>query len=143
MPRPGLPAGARCLAGGFYVELKKQDIILICGLLAGSLLFGSALALGRTDGDTVVVRVSGEQVAEFSQNRNTVYCIEGAGGGVNALVIQDREVWLEDASCPDQLCVHQGHIRHVGESIICLPNEVVVAIEGKAEGSAAPDVVAS
>ena len=125
------------------MKLKKQDTILICGLLGGSLLLGSALALGRTDGDTVIVRISGETIAEFSQSRNTEYRIEGANGGMNALVIQDGEVWLEDASCPDQLCVHQGHIRHAGESIICLPNEVVVAIEGKTEGSAAPDIVAS
>ncbi len=125
------------------MKLKKQDTFFICGLLAGSLLFGSALALGRTDGETVVVRVSGEMVAEFSQNRDTVYRIEGVNGEINVLTIQDGEVWLEDANCPDQLCVHQGHIRHAGESIICLPHEVVIAIEGNTEVRSTLDIVAS
>ena len=34
------------------------------------------------------------------------------------------------ADCPDKLCVHQKAVSRDGESIICLPNKVVVSIEG-------------
>ena len=34
-----------------------------------------------------------------------------------------------EADCPDQLCVHQKKISMNHESIICLPNRVVVEIE--------------
>ena len=125
------------------MKLKKPDLLLLSALAAGGLLLGSALALGRSEGAVVVVRVSGDTVAEFSQNRDAVYRIEGANGAENTLVIEDGQVWLEDASCPDRLCVRQGCIRHAGESILCLPNEVAVQIEGEADGSAGLDVVAS
>ena len=41
---------------------------------------------------------------------------------------------MEWADCPDQLCVHQKAISRTGESIICLPNQVVVSVQGSKEG---------
>ena len=40
---------------------------------------------------------------------------------------------MEEADCPDLLCVHQKAISKEGESIICLPNKVVVTIRGGEE----------
>ena len=50
--------------------------------------------------------------------------------GTNTLVIEDRAAWMEDALCPDHICVDMGKIRYSGQSIVCLPNRVVVSIEG-------------
>ena len=38
---------------------------------------------------------------------------------------------MEEADCPDRLCVRQGAVSRVGESIICLPHELVVTVEGE------------
>ncbi|MCD8355777.1 MAG: NusG domain II-containing protein [Clostridia bacterium] len=124
------------------MKLKKQDIFLLAGLLAVFLILGAVLLLTRKSGATVVVRVAGEETATFALEENTVYTIEGVSGGTNKLVIEDGAVWLEDASCPDQLCVHQGKIQYVGESIICLPNKVSVTIEGEPEENGV-DVIAT
>ena len=35
-----------------------------------------------------------------------------------------------DADCPDQLCVKQKKISLKNETIVCLPNKVVIEIEG-------------
>ena len=43
--------------------------------------------------------------------------------------IKDGEADMISADCPDKLCVHQKAISKDGESIICLPNQVVVEIE--------------
>ena len=40
---------------------------------------------------------------------------------------------MEDASCPDQLCVHQNAIDKTGQTIVCLPNKVVVTVENGEE----------
>ena len=40
---------------------------------------------------------------------------------------------MEDADCPDRLCVKQGRIKKVGESIVCLPHKVVIEIVGEKE----------
>ena len=35
--------------------------------------------------------------------------------------------------CPDQICVHEKAISADGESIICLPNKIVVEVESDKE----------
>ena len=33
-----------------------------------------------------------------------------------------------EASCPDQLCVHQSKIHYNDEMIVCLPNYVIIQV---------------
>lgn len=93
------------------MKLKKQDILLLAALLAGVLLLGAFLMLTRKSGAEVVVKVAGKQVTSMPLDKDTKYTIHGVNGGTNELVIADGQVWLEQASCPDKLCVHQGKIR--------------------------------
>lgn len=123
------------------MKLKKQDIVLLAVMLAGVLLLGAFLMLTRKSGAEVIVKVAGKQVATFSMNKNTKYTIHGVNGGTNELIIEDGQVWLEEASCPDKLCVHQGKIKYSGESIICLPNKVSVTIQDENDTNGV-DVVA-
>ena len=50
-------------------------------------------------------------------------------GGTNTLVIKNNRAKMKEADCPDQLCVNQKAISKNNESIICLPNKVVVEVE--------------
>ena len=36
---------------------------------------------------------------------------------------------MTKADCPDKLCVNQNAVSKNGESIICLPNKVVVTVD--------------
>ena len=47
----------------------------------------------------------------------------------NILVIKDGAADMISADCPDQICVKHNPISKAGETIICLPNKVVVTIE--------------
>ena len=123
------------------MKLKKQDIVLLAVMLAGVLLLGAFLMLTRKSGAEVIVKVAGKQVATFSMNKNTKYTIHGVNGGTNELIIEDGQVWLEEASCPDKLCVHQGKMQYSGQSIICLPNKVSVTIQDENDTNGV-DVVA-
>ena len=40
---------------------------------------------------------------------------------------------MEDADCPDKICVNHRSISRDGEGIICLPNQTVVTIRGGEE----------
>ena len=44
------------------------------------------------------------------------------------LIICDGKADMESADCPNQICVHHSSISHKGETIICLPNRVVIEI---------------
>ena len=53
--------------------------------------------------------------------------------GKNQLVIADGTARIETADCPDERCVQMGRISRSGQSIICLPHQVVVEIQGGKE----------
>lgn len=122
-------------------KLRKADLLL----LAAALVFGAVLAavlLLRSPGGTVQVRVAGAVTAGYPLDRDASYTITGANGGTNLLVIEDGAARIEEASCPDGVCVHTGRIRRNGQSIVCLPNQVVVEIVSDTENSSGVDITA-
>ena len=69
------------------------------------------------------------------------YTIKGSNEGYNTLVIEDEQAYILEASCPDGLCIKQGRIHRRSQSIICLPNKVVVEItDDKGESDEQEDV---
>ena len=122
-------------------KLRKADLLL----LAAALVFGAVLAavlLLRSPGGTVQVRVAGAVTAGYPLDVDASYTITGANGGTNLLVIEDGAARIEEASCPDGVCVHTGRIRRNGQSIVCLPNQVVVEIVSETENSSGVDLTA-
>lgn len=114
--------------------MKKGDIILIFLILlvAGS-AFGICRAFTGNGGGEAVVYVDGEEKGRYSLNEDRTIEING---GTNTLVIEDGSARMEKADCPDQVCVRHSAISRNGESIICLPHEIVVSIEdGEAAGA--------
>ena len=122
-------------------KLRKADLLL----LAAALVFGAVLAavlLLRSPGGTVQVRVAGAVTAGYPLDVDASYTITGVNGGTNLLVIEDGAARIEEASCPDGVCVHTGRIRRNGQSIVCLPNQVVVEIVSDTENSSGVDMTA-
>ncbi|MDZ4185735.1 MAG: NusG domain II-containing protein [Desulfuromonadales bacterium] len=48
--------------------------------------------------------------------------VEVAGGRIR----------MREANCPEQICVKQGWIQAPGSTIVCLPGEIIIHIEGPA-----------
>ncbi len=115
------------------LENKKllSDIILIGVLLIVSLSVFLIWYLSGTDGSTAVVTVDGKRVGEYSLAIDGVYYVND---GTNVLVIEDGKAYIREANCPGyQDCVETGKISRVGETIVCLPNKVVVEIVGEGD----------
>ena len=116
-------------------ERKKyiRDLILVGALLIAALL---ALLVIRnrqekeTGTDAVVtVRTSdGDEV--YPLNKDGVFSLNG---GTNTLVIENGEAWVSEANCPDKVCMGMGKISKNGEFIACLPNQVIIVVEGGEE----------
>jgi len=51
--------------------------------------------------------------------------------GYNLIELGDEEVRVIEADCPDKIDVKQGHIHRIGETIVCLPNRLVIEIKGE------------
>ena len=106
----------------------KWDIILIAGILLCGAIIAAIVLLNGSRGAAVQVLVDGQVTKTFSLYEDTSYEITGTDGGVNLLRIQGGYAWLEDANCPDKLCVNMGRIGRNGQSIVCLPHKVVVEV---------------
>ena len=72
------------------------------------------------------VKVDGKITGTYSLIENQTIEIND---GSNILEIKDGIADMIEADCPDKLCVKQKAISKNGESIICLPNEVVVEVK--------------
>lgn len=108
-----------------------RDLALIAGLLLLAAVLFAALRRGQTDGTLVVVRVDGQDAAQYSLAEDGRYELNG---GTNILVIEDGAAFLTEANCPDLLCVKQGKISVSGQVITCLPNRLTVTVYGGDDG---------
>ena len=121
-------------------KLRKADLLLLAAALVFGAVLAAVLLLLRSPGGTVQVRVAGAVTAGYPLDVDASYTITGANGGTNLLVIEDGAARIEEASCPDGVCVHTGRIRRNGQSIVCLPNQVVVEIVSETENSSGVDI---
>ncbi len=111
---------------------NRNDFVLILVLLAVILIGFLVVRLQRQkDAFTVDVSVDGTTVATYRLDEEIDTWIDGYQGGQNHLVIQDGCARIEEADCPDRLCVGQGKITKAGQSVICLPNRVSVYLTGE------------
>ena len=129
-PAPdGVSRGGGTSAGvSSFLRRNRGDILLIAVLLlvAGAVLL--TMLLTRVEGSYVRVTREGEEIGRFSLSVDGEYSLNG---GTHTLVIEQGRAYMLDADCPDRVCVHTGRISYVGQSIVCLPYDVTVIIEGE------------
>ena len=106
----------------------KNDILLILALL----LLAGGFWLWRTatqrEGSKVEITVDGEAYPSQSLAEDKVLLL-GTDGRCT-LVIEDGVAYMASALCPDHVCIRRGKIRYDGETIVCLPNKVIVTVVG-------------
>ena len=113
-------------------SLRKADI----------LLFFSFLALAALIAVLPLVRSSGEgEVAGIYPLENDIEVEVSHGDHLNIVSIKDKKVYMEYSNCRNQICVHTGEITQPGDTIVCLPNYVIVEIIGNGEGGDENDSV--
>ncbi len=109
--------------------MKKRDIFVILGILILASIMLVAIHFMKSPGSQVAVYVDDKVEAVYSLSADGEYEINN---GTNKIKIADGEVWMLYANCPDKKCIHEfGKIHSIGETIVCLPNKVVVKVVGE------------
>ncbi len=49
--------------------------------------------------------------------------------GLNIVEIANNSVHMYQADCPDKLCISQGWIDSTEQSVVCLPNQVIIEVQ--------------
>ncbi|MDE6657552.1 MAG: NusG domain II-containing protein [Oscillospiraceae bacterium] len=52
--------------------------------------------------------------------------IPTSDGGYNIIKIQNHEIFISQADCPDQTCVKSGILKAQGLPIVCLPHKLII-----------------
>ena len=113
--------------------MKKKSFLwgLLLALIvaAGLLLYGK---LGRGEGMVAVVSVNGEVLERIDLSKvREAYDLDVATEfGRNIVHVEPGAISVTHADCPDQICVMQGRLSSSGIPIICMPNRLVISIEG-------------
>ena len=110
-------------------RLWRNDVIFIAALLVVIAVAGACLYFFRGEGNSVTVSIDGTVVATYPLSVDRTEEILTEGGGRNLLIIKDGKAYVESASCPDGICAAHKPIHREGESIVCLPNKVVITVQ--------------
>ena len=115
--------------------MKKLDYVVIISLLVISLLSSGIIvyssAKNKYQSQYVEISIKGDLYKKISFNSNTEETIDlKTDLGENVVRISKGFVQILEADCPDKVCVKDGSISKPGQSLVCLPNKVVVEIKG-------------
>ena len=109
--------------------------VLLLGVAAAWFTYGGQ----NSDALTATVKHRSQVVAQVPLSSLTEEKTVTIDGTYHLTVTLDKTgAAVTESDCPGQDCLHTGRITRSGQSIVCLPEQVIVTLEGKAPS---PDVV--
>lgn len=119
---------------------KPMDALVVIIVVAFAVMT-AAFVYGKNRGETLTATVEhrGQVAAQVALSTLTEEKKITIDGQYHLTVTLTKDgVSVTESDCPGQDCVHTGRITRAGQSIVCLPEQVIVTLEGK---TSAPDVV--
>ncbi len=112
--------------------LSKADQILFGSIVLVSIICIWVMYLFQNPGDKVQIFVDNKIAYQYDFNQNGSYSILTAYGSLE-LQIKDRTVQVLTSTCPAKICKKMGKISKTNQFIVCLPNRILIRIEGTIE----------
>ncbi len=107
--------------------MKFKDFVLLVGILL--VAFAAYIGINFVsykEAERITISVDGEIYGVYSLHEDQEIKINET----NVLVIKDGCADMIQADCPDQICVDHVEISKTGETIVCLPNKVIIEVKG-------------
>lgn len=95
-----------------------------------------SLPLTQSTGARVVVRSADKVIFVAPLNQSQRVELNGPLG-ITVLEIANGEAKVVSSPCSHKVCLRMGPARHTGDLIACVPNRLVIRIEGKITENAA------
>ena len=114
---------------------------IVVGAIVGLVLVAAIVlyALMQAGGGTsmkAIVHDGDGGVHELSLAENQERAIT-TSLGTNVVIVENGAVYVREADCENQDCVHQGKVSAPGKQIICLPHKLWIEVVSDGETSAA------
>ncbi len=113
--------------------IRKADLVVVGLIAVTSIILLVGFFFSRqSKGDIYVsIQLDGKEIQRIPwtpDQEGKTFDIKNPYGK-NILVFDHGKVRMEEADCPDKLCIYQGSIHQVGQMIVCLPHRLVVEIK--------------
>lgn len=107
--------------------MNKSDIKLVFVLLIVSIIGVVVFKLIGKSGGSALVYHDGVLIQTIDLSIDNRYVVNGDNGDV-VIVVSDGRIKVDTENSPLHLCSRQGYISNTYESIVCLPNKIVINI---------------
>ncbi len=115
-------------------KMTLWDKILICLLIVISFAWlGSSVLLNSKEGTKIIeIKVNGDLAEELSlaEDASNIYSFE-FGESTGYIEVKDGAVRMLEMNkeiCPESICSKTGWIKEAYETIVCMPNGIIVNI---------------
>lgn len=115
-----------------FKVIKKADIVLFIILITIGVILSALSFAGGEIGEEAIITVDGQLYGTYSLSEDRVITVKQTNH-INKITIKDRTVQMTYSDCKNQVCVGDGKISKTNQSIVCLPNKVMVEIKGGEE----------
>lgn len=119
--------------------MKKRDWIIAAVILLMAAVVWLIAKPDHTQASALKIMVDGEIMGIYPLDENREIPI----GDHNICRIEKGIVSMIWADCPDKICVKTKPITQTGETIICLPNKVILELISSEEKKNGPDSISS
>ncbi len=110
-----------------------RDVIFLVSLFLCGILLTLGVFFFSHQGQMVRITIDGNVYGTYSLAEEQRIPVEQNGEIINVVRIADGAARMEQATCPDGLCIRQGAISHDRQTIVCLPHKLVVEVYGNHE----------
>lgn len=120
------------------MKIKKGDkavfifVMLLTLALLGAYYVREYFVNNRYGELKALIKVDGKIYREIYLSDHEERFTITTDKGYNKIWVHDGGIEVEEADCPDQICVQTGFINKPGQMVVCLPHKLVITIqEGK------------
>ena len=111
---------------------KRNDMLLFAGIM----IIGAALLFVNSASQqpgSIVKVISGHGVYGVYALGTETEIVITEEGRRNVIAISNGSAKMKEANCPGGDCVRQHAADKTGQSVACLPNRILITVEGAAD----------
>lgn len=122
-----------------WKAMTAADRALSASILVISLAWGMG-ARSSEDGAFAIVTTGREECARIPLQQDAKIPLHGRLGPID-LEVRSGAIAVVRSDCTNHVCIGMGWKRSAGDVLACVPNELIVRIEGGSARADAPDAI--
>lgn len=112
-------------------KMRPLDYFILLIFLAVMGFAAMKVFTKKSGSRILMVQTQGERYA-YSMEKNMRLEFSGPCGK-SIIIIENEEAWFEHSDCENRICVESGKISRPNQWAACLPNGIIIYIEGEEE----------